>query len=484
VAAEVQNVTKEVFLTACRTAGWFIRHKVSVATPTPGEALRMEEGQEVHRRARTLFPQGISGQDRTTAAAAKKTTQLMADPSVTTIFEATFHVDGYSARADVIQRVAGAWHLVEIKSDVEDKPELVDDLAYTAMVAVRCGIRIAKASLLLLSKEFRLGMGSDKLFVMIDHTSDMEQKVRNFLLLWDDVSSKTKQPNRPSPNLMLACRSCPFFEADCLGRGINDHIFDLPRLSQKKFDELAAEGVVTIHEIPAGSELTDTQERVRRSVISGQPSIAGSLAGELAAIVMPAYYLDFETVMTALPLYPAIAPYTQIPTQYSVHVCSNVGKVTGHREFLADPARDCRRELAQQLITDLGTKGSVISYSSFEKTTIRALAAHFPDLKNPLAVIVDRIVDLEAILRRGYYHPGFHGRTSIKVTLPVMVPNMSYEGLEIGDGDTAVAMFARMAKGQVEKRETERIRKALLAYCKQDTLAMVKLHEQLTAAIA
>lgn len=439
----------------------------------------MEQGQEIHRRARTLFPDGISGQARSTAAAVQKTQRLMADATVKTIFEATFHIDGYVARADILRRTKSGWHLIEVKSNCTDDPELLDDLAYTAMVAHRSGVKTTKASLLLISKNFRLGLGNDKLFVEIDHTADTQQRVKDFLPLWDDVRSTTTQPKRPSPTLMRECRTCPYFESDCVGNGITNHIFDLPRLSQAKFDDLTAAGVVTIPKIPRGFYLTESQERVRQSVVSGKPFIAGTLADDLAAIIWPAYFLDFETVMTALPLYPDTAPYTQIPTQYSVHVCSGVGKVVGHCEYLADPTKDCRRELADKLIADLGKKGSVIAYSPFEKTVIAGLAKHIPQLAKPLTAIGDRIVDLCAILRDGYYHPDFHGSTSIKVTLPVMVPTMSYEGLEIGDGDTAVAMFARMAMGQVDKKQAEGIRKALLAYCKQDTLAMVKLHERL-----
>jgi len=481
VGTVVQSVTKEVFLTAvgCRTAGWFLRHAVGEAPPTPGESLRMEEGNEVHRRARSLFPQGVSAMAPGATAAAMKTARLMADNSLPAIYEATFHVKGYVARADILTRLNGGWHLIEVKSDTSDKDELLDDLAYTAMVAQRGGLKVAKASLLLVSKDFRLGMADEKLFTEVDRTDDLKARVKEFLPFWEDVDTQTKQPKRPAADLTLDCRKCPYFGDICLGKGIEDHIFDLPRLSQRKFDDLEASGVVTIPKIPKRFDLTEPQERVRQSVVRGKPVVETSLAPDLATVVWPAYYLDFETVMTAMPLYPKLAPYTQLPTQYSLHVCSAPGQVTAHHEYLADPSRDCRRELAEKLIADVGKKGSVISYSSFENTVIGKLADHFPDLAKPLHAIQDRIVDLEAILRNGFYHPDFHGRTSIKVTLPVLVQNMSYAGLEIGDGDTAVAMFARMAKGQVGKAEVERIRKALLVYCGQDTMAMVKLHEKL-----
>ena len=90
------------------------------------------------------------------------------------------------------------------------------------------------------------------------------------------------------------------------------------------------------------------------------------------------------------------------------------------------------------------------------------------------------MVDLEAIIRKNFYHHEFHGSTSVKVTLPVLVPEMSYENLEIADGDSASAEFAYLAMGRYKNEaEAEQIRTNLLKYCAQDTMAMVKLHESL-----
>lgn len=96
-----------------------------------------------------------------------------------------------------------------------------------------------------------------------------------------------------------------------------------------------------------------------------------------------------------------------------------------------------------------------------------------------MSLLIGRLVDLEAIIRKNFYHPGFHGRTSIKRTLPVLVPGMSYDVLDIGDGYTAIAVFALLALGKYEDSEAETLKKQLQEYCKQDTLAMVTLHEQL-----
>jgi len=191
-------------------------------------------------------------------------------------------------------------------------------------------------------------------------------------------------------------------------------------------------------------------------------------------------YLDFETVATAIPLYPGVAPYEQITTQFSLHRCDRPGHVVVHHEFLADPSRDCRRELAENLLAVLGDQGSVIVYhAAFERGQLARLAELFPDLAPRLEAVIGRLFDLEVVIRRGYYHPTFRGSYSIKRVLPVLIPELSYQNLPIADGDTAVAAFARMAIGQFDPDQATEIRQELLEYCKLDTLAMVELHRRL-----
>jgi hypothetical protein len=135
--------------------------------------------------------------------------------------------------------------------------------------------------------------------------------------------------------------------------------------------------------------------------------------------------------------------------------------------------------LAEKLVEDCGDRGSIAVYSSFEKTRLRGLAARFPKLSVSLLKLTERLVDLLQVVRDGCYYTAFDGSFSIKVVLPVLVPELRYDGLAIGDGDTAVARFAKAAMGKCSAQELEQLRTDLLAYCERDTLAMVRLHEVL-----
>lgn len=466
----------------CPSLGWLMRSGEvgkEIAEVTLGERFRIEQGIEIGRRARELYTNGVLVNEGDIGSAAKKTMDLMNDPNVSVIYEGTFLTGGFAAKADVMKRRKDSWQLVEVKSSVNDKAEFIDDLAYTFMVIGRSDINLSKALLLLVSKDFRLGMTNEKLFVELDHTDEVQDRVVAFEPYWVPVEEETRSPVKPVPTLRFECRGCALFK-ECLGKDIDNHIFEIPRLTQSKFDELAKSGIVRIQDIPDGFPLTEKQERVKCCVQTRKIFVEKGLGDELKSIPWPAYYLDFETAMTAIPLYVNIAPYTQLPTQYSIHKCSALGHVVDHFEYLADPSRDCRRDLAEHLIDDLNSKGSIIVYSSFEKTIVSGLGKTYPDLLKELSFNIDRMVDLAAIIGKHFYHPDFHGSFSIKTTLPILAPEMSYSDLEIADGDSAMATFAYLALGKFKTDEVEPAKRNLLEYCKRDSLALVKLHEQLT----
>ncbi len=159
-----------------------------------------------------------------------------------------------------------------------------------------------------------------------------------------------------------------------------------------------------------------------------------------------------------------------------------------HREYLGDENTDPRRELAEHMLSDLPPTGSIMAYNqSFEIGRIRELAAIYPDLSHALEGLIDRFVDLIVPFRQlAYYHPDFNGSFSIKSVLPAMFPDdpaLDYTRLEIQDGGMAMDTFASLYRLK-DKSRREEIRQNLLAYCRLDTLAMVKIWEKLSSIVA
>lgn len=448
--------------------------------PNEAERFRMEQGQEVGALARELYPRGTLISKRDGKTVAEITQDLIADAAIETLFEAAFHAGPFVAKADILRRQDGAWHVLEVKSSFSDTSkikELVNDLAYTVFVLRRAAQQITKASLVLLSRTFRRGDGPDRLFDIIDKTEEVNARVAEFDGAADNIARALFDDTPPTSRLVSACRSCAFFDDECLGAGLAHTVLEIPGLHHTKLKRLSVAGIIDLSRVPADLNLNERQERAKYAVLSGNTVVEASLGAALESIEWPCHYLDFETVATVLPAYDGHGCHRQVLTQFSIHHRDSIDADPRHSEYLSDATKDCERELAEALIAALGQRGSIIVYTTFEQTRIKALRDELPDLAGPLQALLDRLVDIEPIVADHVYHPDFRGSFSIKKVLPALVPGLSYAGLDVADGDTAIMRFARMARGEVSGAAVEVTRQQLLDYCKMDTLAMVRLHE-------
>lgn len=139
-----------------------------------------------------------------------------------------------------------------------------------------------------------------------------------------------------------------------------------------------------------------------------------------------------------------------------------------------------RGTLAERLLVDLGGEGTVLVYCRQEQRALRWLARRHPDLADPLTRIQSRLVRLESIIRRGVYHPDFHGTTSFERVLTALVPGFSYQDLEIEDAPSARAAYVCLLKGgYYSPTRAPLVRRDLYAYCARDTLGLRRLHDAL-----
>jgi hypothetical protein len=473
------TVTKSDWLHAmqCLPGAWYgLREEISA--PDEAARFRMEQGQEVGALARKLYPEGVMAGKSSAQSGAHLTYELI-NAGADTLFEPTFSLPPFTAKADVLKRVNGAWHVLEVKSsfsDTSQMDDLVDDLAYTVWILSKAGIRIGRASLLLLSREYRFGGSPEQLFEVVDKTPEAITRAAEFEEAKSAMLAALFSYDPPKAKLSSACRQCKRFGNSCLHTDATHTVLEIPQLHHTKLKKLSDAGVIDLADVPADLKLNERQQRMMSSALSGNIVVEASLEGALAAVVWPCHYLDFETIATVLPLYPGHGCHKQILTQFSIHHREGMDSKPTHSEYLADPSRDCERELAEALIAAVGDRGSVIVYSDFEEKRIKALQESYPDLANRLDLILGRLIDLLPIVRDHVYHPDFRGSFSIKHVLPALVPNLSYEGLDVRNGDMAITRFARMARGQIVGDAVHATRQHLLEYCKLDTFAMVSLH--------
>ncbi|MGH7531948.1 MAG: DUF2779 domain-containing protein, partial [Gemmatimonadales bacterium] len=246
----------------------------------------------------------------------------------------------------------------------------------------------------------------------------------------------------------------------------------------KKRTALATLGVSTIDQIPDDFELTEIQERQRRAVKAGQPLLEPELKTELAAFAGNRIaFLDFETVAPAIPIWDGCRPFDAVPVQVSIDVTEG-GAVVAHHEWIAADTSDPRPMIAAAVVEGCRGADVVVAFNAgFERRCLELVAEAVPAEAGAINGIIGRLRDLADPVRKGIYHPDFHGSYSLKAVVPALVPELAYDDLEVSEGTTASTKLAALLF-QPEKftaQERERTRTQLLAYCWRDTLVMVHL---------
>jgi hypothetical protein len=191
--------------------------------------------------------------------------------------------------------------------------------------------------------------------------------------------------------------------------------------------------------------------------------------------------MDFETLMLAVPTHAGTAPWQQLTVQWSVHALKN--SKLEHHEFIHDSADDPRIPFIESLLEVLGDSGSIIVYSApFEIGRLKEIAEAFPQYRERIDKVIARVWDQLLVFKNHYCDSRFKGSNSLKKVLPVIVPELSYKDLDVQEGGTAMAEYARMISLPAGK-EKEKIKQNLLEYCKLDTLAMVEILGKLRGCI-
>jgi predicted RecB family nuclease len=408
-----------------------------------------------------------------------RTAALLADPSATVLYEGFIAFDEVVVRPDILVRNgANRWRLIEVKSTASAKAEHRDDLAIQAYVLTGAGLTLDSTSLMHVNTGYVYPGGDldlGQLFQVADLTQEvgrLQADIPSRLAAMRRTLSAAVPPSIEPDDHCFAPYGCPFWEHCTKGKP-DRWIYYLPG-SRRTFQDLCARGIEVIDDIPAGYPLQLIQQRVKANV----EWIGPGLKAALATVEYPVHHLDFETLGSAIPLYPNTRPYQAIPFQWSNHIETADGQLR-HDEYLCPDSQDPREELATALLKSLGTKGSICTYTGYEQGILTSLADALPHFRQDLLRVCTRLWDLHPIIKAHYYHPGFNGSYSIKAVIPAVAPHLAYDDLEIQEGSVASLQFYKMVFGDGDPAEKARPRTALLKYCERDTLAMVEVRKAL-----
>jgi len=345
------------------------------------------------------------------------------------------------------------------------------------------------------------------------------------------VPALRRLPQAPS----VRCRKCEYRVEDGDRRGFHDcwgdlgapkpHILDLYHVGtlggRKKplADELIAAGKASLFDIPerslAGDGPVATRQRIQlRYSRENREWVSDELGGVLAALPYPHHFVDFETCAPAIPRYRGLRPFEPLAFQWCCQTVAARGAKPVHSEWLQTDDAFPNVAFVGALRRQLGEQGTVLVWSDHEATILKAIQKQMAERGEGDSEIYawlsrfltgDRLVDMNKLTRRHYFHPRMGGSTSLKVVadavwqadssirarLPqynletpdgVASPYAALPPVEVGQRQLAVvegtgailayyAMIERSVAGAV--MEAERWRQLLRQYCKLDTLAMV-----------
>ena len=474
----------------CEKSLWLKKKKPEVLqAPDDGAQAIFDTGTSVGELACELFGGGERIEYTGDFGSQMAKTKELIEHGAKVIYEATFCFDGILVMVDILCIGKDGLIINEVKSSTSVKDVYIDDASIQYYVISSLGYKVSAINIIHIDNSYVRGekLELEKFFHTEDVTEQVKQKqadIPQILSKFDEILSKDVEPDIDIGPHCSNPYACDAWEYCWRGqRGIPEYsIFDISGLRSKKKFELYKSGVVKFEDIKELDKFNVSQQIQIRSELSGEQIIDKEAIKEfLETLSYPLYHLDFETFQQAVPEFVGLSPYEQIPFQFSIHKDDGKGNLE-HFEFLAEVGADPRYELAINLIKFIPQDACVLAYNmSFEKRVIRRLAEIYPQISNDLMAIHSNIKDLMApFASKSYYHPKMRGSYSIKYVLPALVPEFesAYKDLNlIHHGGEAMQAYEAMV--YMPAKERNAYKKALLAYCKLDTLAMVKVLEKL-----
>ena len=481
-------VSKSKYLSfkECPKSLWMILNMPDQAIEDPNAQKHIDDGKEVGSYAKGYFPDTIDVTSYKEDGSLDienmigLTNRYLLTDNVT-IAEASFSLNGLFCSVDLLHKAEDGYEIYEVKATTNVEKEHLIDAAFQKYVLEKRGLKVKRVFILHLNKYYiRKGdINLNSLFLK-EQVDDQMLFIDTFENLDKDleaIKELNKSKNEPEQLLHQSCKACPF-KKYCQRDLPEPNILDINSI-RGGYEYLNA-GIITYTDALCNGVKLNKRQKVQIEAYNHQKQLIidkPAVEAFLKTIRYPIYHLDFESIQMPIPPCDGAWPYEQIPTQYSLHIEYEDGRLE-HKEFLGD-SMDPRRGIAEALCRDIPMDACVLAYNkTFECGRIGELAELYPDLKDHLLNMKDNVVDLIVPFKSGaYYSLAMGGSNSIKAVLPALYPDdpeLDYHALPVvHNGGEAMDIYPKMLKA--DPIEKAKIRDGLLKYCCLDTLAMVKV---------
>lgn len=464
----------------CPKRLWLELNKPQAATTSEGAERLFAVGHDVGRVAQQLRPAGvlIASQEDLSKALAETAAHIEAGTRV--LFEPTFRHGGVLVRADILRRKPAGYEIREVKAAGSMKDCYHQDAAIQAWVLRGSGLKLDSVVIQHVKTSFVYQgdgnyRGLFKESAVDDDIRPLAKEVPN----WVKGAQATLAGSEPKLKTGKHCHEpydCPCLEYCSSKEPQTKYPLTVLPNAGKTLPKLIEDGYVDVRDIPTDRLTSQNHQRVRRVSKSGKAELDLAARAVISAMPYPRYYLDFETVGVAVPLWAGTRPYQQIPFQWSCHIETSPGKVR-HAGFLDTSGNAPMAPFAESLVAALGDHGPILSHNAgFEKARVADLAHMVPRHKRALLRLLPRFEDTLALTRSYYYHPRMMGSWSLKVIVPIIAPDLDYDDVgEVQDGGAASAAYLEIISESTPPERRAELRASLEKYCKRDTEALVRL---------
>ncbi|MFA4965739.1 MAG: hypothetical protein WC709_08925 [Thermoleophilia bacterium] len=146
----------------CGKRLWLAIHHPELEVYSADTRRRFAAGNDVGTVARELYGGGeLIGEGAPLSQALRDTEAALAAPGDVTLYEATFRHRGVLVRTDVLERRAGRYRMVEVKSATRLKEYHLQDIAVQAWVTEGAGVPLDLLSVAVIDTDFVYPGGGD-----------------------------------------------------------------------------------------------------------------------------------------------------------------------------------------------------------------------------------------------------------------------------------------------------------------------------------
>ena len=502
------TLSKSDYMLFLRHPAWLWLKKFDKSKLPPIDAnlqAMFDAGHEFESYAEQLFSNavkvGFDIKNFNTYKTMPTRTKQAVDSDTLVILQGRFEEDGLTCIVDILHRVQGNdFDLIEIKSSTKAKPEHEYDLAFQVLVLEKAGLSIRSISVIHANKEYVKDGEIDPSGIAgkTDVTDEVRALASTTLLQIDMARNALSNGSMPeiSPRYVNQL-NIPRVGSQWMQEWLNIHrslkpnldkysIYNLSYPSSEQIGQLEDQGVELIGDLPEQLALR-VKQKVQIQTIRDDKRIIDKdkIRSFLDTFTYPLYFFDYETFSSVIPFFDGCRPYDDYPFQYSLHILESSDSELKHVEYLHNENSNPIPGLIKQLKHDIGDSGTILTWNmSYEKSCNDRMAEFYPEHKEFLASVNDRIEDLMTpFAKMWFFDKDFMGSASVKKVMPVLAPELSYEELNVGDGLLARRQWTETVLEDKNKFKRTEIMYDLSKYCTLDTFAMARILEELKLII-